>query len=467
MTVMIHPGRVLLADWLDIYRGAPVTLDPVAQADVEIGTAALAAIGGSAEKSPLGGEAGAGSAGDSPPGEALPAAITRLVVALKLASLAQGLAGVRWELVERLSDFLAGDMLPVVANGTTSPLAGLQAALVGTGDMLVAGSRRSSADALDEVGLLPLALTPGEQIAVTSGTQVETAIAMASLFEAERVFQSALVAAALTETALGTAHRVFDPRVFGSGMQCGRSEVAAALPKLTATARTIEQANGAEHSLAGRSLLSVGESGACLDLLRQAGELLARLANTPAESVLVFWQSGDIVEGPTDTASQAVAADLIALAFREISALADRRIARLCGRTESTPIGAGAADLVATFLAEIRERAFPTGFALEASDADNSAPAGIRRLLPMAGTVSLVVLIEFLAAAKSLGPPDGHAIGDRLQPVLELLRARLPADGAQPLSLIDVVTAADLIRSGALAEAPGIALPTVAGPRPT
>ena len=83
----------------------------------------------------------------------------------------------------------------------------------------------------------------------------------------------------------------------------------------------------------------------------------------------------------------------------------------------------------------------------------------------MAGTVSLVVLIEFLTAAKSLGATDGHRIGDALQPVLALLRNRLPADGAQPLSLIDVVTAADLIRSGALAAAPGIPLPTVTGPR--
>ena len=83
----------------------------------------------------------------------------------------------------------------------------------------------------------------------------------------------------------------------------------------------------------------------------------------------------------------------------------------------------------------------------------------------MAGTVSLVVLIEFLAAAKSSVSRTATAIGDRLQPVLELLRARLPADGDQPLSLIDVVTAADLIRSGALAAAPGIALPTVTRPR--
>ena len=45
----LRPGRVTLADWLDIYRGARIALDPIAQADVEIGAAALAAINASAE----------------------------------------------------------------------------------------------------------------------------------------------------------------------------------------------------------------------------------------------------------------------------------------------------------------------------------------------------------------------------------------------------------------------------------
>ena len=43
-TVELRPGLTPLADWRAIYRGAAVTLDPIARADVEAGRAALAAI---------------------------------------------------------------------------------------------------------------------------------------------------------------------------------------------------------------------------------------------------------------------------------------------------------------------------------------------------------------------------------------------------------------------------------------
>ena len=64
----------------------------------------------------------------------------------------------------------------------------------------------------------------------------------------------------------------------------------------------------------------------------------------------------------------------------------------------------------ATFLAQIRERAFPAGFAGEANDdGGSSTPDGIKRLLPMAGTCSLVVLIEFLTAANLSAPRTATA----------------------------------------------------------
>ena len=111
-----------------------------------------------------------------------------------------------------------------------------------------------------------------------------------------------------------------------------------------------------------------------------------------------------------------------------------------------------------------QERAFPTGLASEEGNDHTPRAAGVQRLLPMAGTVALVVLIEFLTAAKALGRTESRRVGDALQPVLALLRDRLPTQRSAPINALDLAVAADLVRSGALAAAPGIPLPSVAAP---
>ena len=50
--IELRPGVTPLADWRDVYRGAPLTLDPIARADVEAGRAALAEVLSGNRKAP-------------------------------------------------------------------------------------------------------------------------------------------------------------------------------------------------------------------------------------------------------------------------------------------------------------------------------------------------------------------------------------------------------------------------------
>jgi histidine ammonia-lyase len=115
--VLLRPGQTSLLDWRAVYRGAPVALDPVSRADVEAGAAVLETMA-AREDQPQPVENG--KTGPAvvellhKDGHQLPAAIVRLFVALKTASLAQGMSGVRWELIQRLCDCLARDLLPPV-----------------------------------------------------------------------------------------------------------------------------------------------------------------------------------------------------------------------------------------------------------------------------------------------------------------------------------------------------------------
>ena len=123
--VTITPGAVRLADWRAIWRGAPMRLDPAADAAVAAGAAAVERI--LARGEPVYGvNTGFGklasvriAASDlarlqrnivlshaAGVGEATPAPIARLMLALKLAGLAHGASGVRprpWRCCERCS----------------------------------------------------------------------------------------------------------------------------------------------------------------------------------------------------------------------------------------------------------------------------------------------------------------------------------------------------------------------------
>src|SRR5580698_10359484 len=131
--VMLRPGAVPLAGWRDIYFGANVELATDCRGAVDAGAVTIEAI--LARGEPVYGiNTGFGKlasvridAADlerlqrnivlshaAGVGQPMPVAIARLMIALKLASLAQGASGVRSETVRLLEALLAKGLTPVV-----------------------------------------------------------------------------------------------------------------------------------------------------------------------------------------------------------------------------------------------------------------------------------------------------------------------------------------------------------------
>lgn len=455
--IELRPGLAALADWRAIYRGASVELDPIARADVEAGRAALAAIlarNGSLPPNDLADASPSIAELVEKRGEPLSAGLIRLFVALKLGSLAQGVSGARWEVIEGLASFLSHDLLPVVPAGNPDDrlaLSNLFGALTGTGEVLRHGHVQPAQKALSAAGVVPLTLNPRERRALLSGNQLSVAAALAGLFEAERVFQSALVAAALSAAAANN-HPALHSRVHGLSRQAGQIDVAAALRELSQ--RGTMAASGEPAARSGSEAQTLG---ACLGLLRQAAATLTRAANAVSEDQLVLWQAEEIVDGTGDLSAVALAADQIALALRVVGDLSESRIEGLAAANVAAgPEGgmAGIEGKAAGFMAENRERALPT--ALD--------PHGIWRLLPMVGTTALVIAIEFLGATHALEGAPAKTSGG-----LEAVR-RTVADAARPASDKGAVAASNLasvavlVGSGALAGAAGVTLPSLNPP---
>ena len=110
-----------------------------------------------------------------------------------------------------------------------------------------------------------------------NGTQVSTALALAGLFEAERIFQAALVTGALTTDAVRGSDGPFDPRIHELRRHRGQIEVAAALRALMrGSAIRASHLTGDDRVQDPYSVRCQPQvMGAVLDVLRQAAATLA------------------------------------------------------------------------------------------------------------------------------------------------------------------------------------------------
>ena len=256
--LVLTPGRTTLADWRAIWRGATPALDPACQAAVAAGAAAVTAI--LARGEPVYGintgfgrlasiRIGADELGvlqrnivlshAAGVGPAMPVAVARLLMALKLASLGHGVSGVRRETLAFLETMLRHDLIPVIpvqgsvgASGDLAPLAHMTAAMLGVGEIVCGGVAGPAAAALAAHGLAPVALGPKEGLALLNGTQFSTAYALAGLFEAETLLRAGLVTGALSTDGARGSDTPFDPRIHAARGHPGQIEVAATLRAL-------------------------------------------------------------------------------------------------------------------------------------------------------------------------------------------------------------------------------------------
>jgi histidine ammonia-lyase len=271
-------------------------------------------------------------------GPLLDDAVVRLVLLLKINSLAQGYSGVRPVVVDTLAALLNAGIHPCVpakgsvgASGDLAPLAHLSLALIGEGEVRREGERVPAARALREAGIAPLVLEAKEGLALLNGTNVSTALALKGLLEAMRGLRAAVVAGAMTvEAALGS-RAPFDPRVQAIRGHRGQADVAAAyLALLPATEIHTSHADCDRVQDPYSLRCQPQVMGACLDQLRHAGRVLLTEANAVSDNPLIFSDGEDVISaGNFHAEPVALAADNLALAIAEVGSLSERRSALL------------------------------------------------------------------------------------------------------------------------------------------
>jgi histidine ammonia-lyase len=501
---------VSLADWRDIVRGARVRIDGLALATVAASANTVAAI---VERGvPVYGiNTGFGKlaniqieAGDlsvlqrnlvlshaAGVGEPTPLATVRLMMVLKLTSLARGVSGVRPEILTLLAAMVDRDVIPLVpsqgsvgASGDLAPLAHMAAAMIGVGEAFHRGERMPAAAALQRAELAPTTLAPKEGLALLNGTQFSTAHALMALFAAERVFQTALISGALATDAAKGSDTPFDPRIHALRGHRGQIETAAALRALMAGSEIrASHLTGDDRIQDPYSIRCQPQvMGAVLDLMRHAATTLNIEASGVSDNPLVIPETDEVLSGGNFHGEPvAFAADILALAICEIGGLAERRIALLVDTVLSrlpaflTPnpgLNSGlmiAHVTAAALVSENKQQAYPASvdsIPTSANQEDHVAMSAhaARRLPGMVENVASIVAIELIAAAQGCDFHVPLKSSARLERVRAAVRALVPALAEDRYLAPDIAAAAELVSSGAILAAAGTdALPILEG----
>ncbi|MBU3261387.1 histidine ammonia-lyase [Roseovarius sp. PS-C2] len=419
-------------------------------------------------------------------GEALDVATTRLMMVLKLMSLGRGASGVAWQTIELIEAMLAADVIPVVpdqgsvgASGDLAPLAHMAAVMIGEGEAWAGDTRLPGAEALRRAGLEPIVLGPKEGLALINGTQFSTACALVGLWGAWRNAQNCIVTAGLsTDAIMGSTAPLLDDIHTLRGHP-GQIHAARAQRALMDGSEIRESHREGDARVQDPYCIrcQAQVSGAAINLLRRAGDVLQIEANAVTDNPLVLVGEGRIVSGGNFHAEPVgFVADQIAMAISEIGAIAQRRVALMVDPNLSfdlppflTPepgLNSGlmiAEVTTAALMSENKHLANPcttdsTPTSANQEDHVSMAAHAARRLTRMNANLNAILGVEAICGVQGIGFRAPLKTSVPLQRVIARLREAIPAIEADRYLAPDLESAAALVRGGDLVSAAGLTM---------
>ena len=277
-------------------------------------------------------------------GDEVSAEIVRLMLLIKINSLALGHSGVKLQTIQRLVYFFNNDVLPVVyetgslgASGDLAPLAHLTLPLMGEGEVYFKGRKMSAATLYKKLRIAPLHLAAKEGLALLNGTQYMNACGIHLVLRATKLIDNANLVASLSLDAFDCHTSPFDKDlndVRGSAMQ---SLVAGNILRIR---------KGSE--IAGRKKHHVQDPysfrcipqvhGASLDVVQYASYVMANEASAVTDNPVIFPEQKKIISGGNfHGQNMAYTLDFAAIAISEIGSISERRIFQLLSGQRGLP----------------------------------------------------------------------------------------------------------------------------------
>lgn len=442
--------------------------------------------------------------------------VVRAAMLIRIASLARGYSGVRYVVVERLTEMLNAGVLPAVpefgslgASGDLIPLAHLAIVLSRdpdgedleseSGQAVVDGAVVSGLAAMRRAGLERIVLEAKEGLGLINGTSFSTALAALAVHDADVLVRTSEVAAAMSIEALTGFADAFLPQIHEARGHPGQIATAATLRRLLAGSKLID---GSEESDPARQPPQDAYSLRCIpqvlgpvrDTLAFVRGIVERELGAATDNPLIFTdlpatrRLKAVSGGNFHAEYLAFASDFTAIAVTEVGSIAERRLFRLDDGTlnrglpdmlvASTDVGMDCGYMLPQYLAaalvsDCKTLAHPDSVdsiptCANQEDHVSMANNAGRHARQVVANIQHVVGIELVMAAQALelrlqaAGLKRDALAPATSAVLDLVRATPTSDGRGIAHLERDVVMYPRIRAAAQLVASGAVLDTIA-----
>lgn len=271
-------------------------------------------------------------------GEPLPKNIVRLMLLLRINSLAKGFSGVRIELVEHLIRIFNLGIVPFIpsqgsvgSSGDLAPLAHLASFIIGEGFAYHKGEVLPSKVVLAKNGLKPFKLSAKEGLALINGTQMMTAFAVEIINRAKRLSKLADIAGALSIEALKGSDNAFKDKLHKTRPHNGQINTASNLRKLLRNSEIRLSHIDCGKVQDAYSLRCIPQvHGAIKDTIEYTKSVIETEVNSATDNPLIFADTNEHIEGGNFHGEPiALVMDFLKIALSELGSISERRTARL------------------------------------------------------------------------------------------------------------------------------------------
>ena len=277
-------------------------------------------------------------------GDEVPAEIVKLMLLLKIKSLAYGHSGVQTETVQRLADMYNDEMIPVIytqgslgASGDLAPLSHLCLPLIGMGEVYLKGERMSAEKALQILNKKPITLKSKEGLALINGTQFMSAYGMYCLVKADKLLQWANIIAAISFEAFDCVSFPFNENIHKVRSHSGQVNVAAIMRQLLEGSEiAAQQKSQVQDPYSFRCIPQV--HGASYDAFNYVLSVFMKEINSVTDNPNIFPDEDLIVSGGNFHGQPlAISLDFLSIAMSEIANISERRTYQLISGLRNLP----------------------------------------------------------------------------------------------------------------------------------
>ena len=408
-------------------------------------------------------------------GEPIAKDLSRLMLILKVHSLAKGFSGISLEILERIMWHIENDIIPVVpeqgsvgASGDLAPLSHLFLPLIGEGDVWVGEEIKPAKEVLTNAGLAPVNPGPKAGLALINGTQFIAAHAVKLVANMHAgLSQADLIGAMMVEGLMGS-RMPFHPALHQTRPFSGNQHVASRLYRFLEGSQINASHLDCDRVQDPYSLRCMPQvHGTSRTAWLHLKEAVETEINSVTDNPVIVSEDLIISGGNFHGQPLALPIDYACLAAAEIGSISDRRTyLSLEGKAPQTPkllmedtgVNSGFMILQYTSAALVSENkglCFPSSAdsiptSLGQEDHVSMGSIGGRKALRVLGNLFRILAVEWICAAQAIEFKRPLTSSTVLENAHEILRNEVRFASEDRIFSHDIRAAERLLTNGAL-----------------